>query len=277
MGLAFEELTGDVRKPPMVTDDRYSGIGIGTRPPHRGAADPCNLSSWTSLNGTDMKLLLYGLQRSGTNFLETTLRKNFKVEFLNSNRLRSAPIHKHFRFYSNKNLIPEPQYKNDVSVESFQEFESLFSSAPERYLVMSKDPYSWFLSYKKWADKCDWPAADHHYAEEYNAFYKFFAQLSRETDRIIFVRYSDLLTDAEATLTRLAGEADMPRRKLSEWSGFNVPRKVSQSGSFDSEKARYYTEREFLNQLSDQEIQEINNTIDLDLMTFLGYEVATAR
>jgi hypothetical protein len=224
-----------------------------------------------------MKLLHYGLQRSGTNFLETTLRKNFKVEFLNSNRRRSAPVHKHFRFYSNKNLIPEPQYKNDVNVKSFEEFESLFSSAPELYLVISKDPYSWFLSYRKWAAKYDWPEVDHHYAEEYNAFYGFFGRLSRETDRIIFVRYSDLLTDAEATLKRLAGEADMPGRKLSKWSGFNVPKKVSQSKSFDSEKLRYYTEREFLNQLSGQEIQEINNAIDLDLMTFLGYEVATAR
>lgn len=224
-----------------------------------------------------MKLLHYGLQRSGTNFLETTLRKNFRVEFLNSNRRRSAPVHKHVRFYGNKNLIPEPQYKNELNVTSFEDFESLFSPAPELYLVISKDPYSWFLSYRKWADKCGWPEVDHHYAEEYDAFYGFFRELARETEKIVFVRYSDLLTDAEATLNGLAGIGHMPRRKLSKWSGFNIPKTVSQSGAFDSDKLRYYTEREFLKQLTDQEIHEINNTIGLDLMTFLGYEVATAH
>src|SRR6476620_9252679 len=98
-----------------------------------------------------MDLLHYGLQRSGTNLLEALLVRRFDVRFLNDNSDRGSPLQKHVRLYDDKQLIPEPQYSNQISVRDFAEFEALFDSAPAYYLVISKDPYSWYLSYRKWA------------------------------------------------------------------------------------------------------------------------------
>lgn len=86
-----------------------------------------------------MNLLHYGLQRSGTNFLETLLKKNYRVHFLNSNRDRSSPLQKHYRLYDNKDIIPEPQYHNDTEVENFKQFEALLEVLPDYYLIISKD------------------------------------------------------------------------------------------------------------------------------------------
>ena len=111
------------------------------------------------------------MQRSGTNCLETLLQKNYRVHFLNSNRDRSSPLQKHGRIYDDKNIMPEPQYQNDIYVDKFDQFEILFDVIPEYYIIVSKDPYSWCLSYLNWAGKCGWPDVDHHYIEEYNLFY----------------------------------------------------------------------------------------------------------
>ena len=100
-----------------------------------------------------MYVLHYGLQRSGTNYLETLLKKNFRIRFLNSNKDRRSPLHKHCRLYKNKQIIPEPQYQNDIVVDTFDQFESLFEVVPDYYFIISKDPYSWNLSYRNWAKK----------------------------------------------------------------------------------------------------------------------------
>ena len=110
-----------------------------------------------------MRLLQYGLQRSGTNFLESLLKKNYRVSILNDNRIRSSPLQKHCRFYSNKEVIPEPQYRNEIVANTYEQFQNLFPTAPDFFIVISKDPYSWYLSYQNWAEKCNWPSVGHHY------------------------------------------------------------------------------------------------------------------
>ena len=84
-----------------------------------------------------MNILIYGLQRSGTNFLESLLKTNFHVHFLNSNDSRSVPIQKHFRFYKNKKCIPTPEYLNQLEINSFHEFEALFTPKPDFYFIIS--------------------------------------------------------------------------------------------------------------------------------------------
>ena len=103
------------------------------------------------------KLLLYGLQRSGTNFVEQLIARNFNVTFLNSNEHRDAPIQKHFRLYDDKSVITPPAYGNDYQFRNFEEFEAVLPEPADGYVVISKDPYSWTLSYQKWAKKCNWP------------------------------------------------------------------------------------------------------------------------
>lgn len=222
-----------------------------------------------------INLLHYGLQRSGTNFLESIIKKNYKVQFLNSKEYRSSPLHKHCRLYRDKEIIPEPQYNNEIVVESFEQFESLFKITPDYYLVISKDPYSWYLSYRNWAKKCKWPDVNHHYIEEYNLFYKTFIDFSYQSDKFIFVRYTDLLKDTESVLDTLAKQIKLKKRMFSKLMLRN-PRKVPQSAALMDKKRAYYLNQEYLKEYNADDIQTLNRLLDVQVAAFLGYESSVA-
>lgn len=148
------------------------------------------------------KILHYGLQRSGTNFLETVLLQNFNIKIINNNFERNHPTHKHFRLYDNKILIPESNYYNNFQLNNFNDFINSLSpdERPDGIIIISKDPYSWYLSYKSWAKKCNWIPPKHHYIEEYNQFYKKWIDFSKENDKVIFVNYINLLRNMDAEI-----------------------------------------------------------------------------
>ncbi len=218
-----------------------------------------------------MKLLHYGLQRSGTNFLETILKKNYRVQFLNSNGDRSSPLQKHCRLYDEKGIIPAPQYRNDMVVGNFEHFEQLFSVRPNFYLVISKDPYSWYLSYNDWAKKCRWPDASHHYIEEYNLFYGKLMELSSQTDRFVFIRYVDLIKDANAVLSHLEARMGLKKNLLSRLA-LRRPQKVSQSSRFTEVKRAYYLKEKYLSRYDSEALQLLNSRLSPQVIFLLGYE-----
>jgi len=223
-----------------------------------------------------MNLLHYGLQRSGTNYIESLLKKNYQVRFLNSNKYRSSPLQKHCRFYKNKEKIPEPQYRNEIILDTFEQFESLFKVAPEYYLIASKDPYSWYLSYRNWAEKCKWPNVSHHYIEEFNLFYKTFIDFSSQSDKFIFIRYIDLIDNLDKALEELEAKMKLKKRLLSRMK-LNKPKKVAQSGNFSESRRDYYLREGYLNEYNEEEIQELNKMLDPEVISFLGYEFRSAN
>jgi len=216
------------------------------------------------------ELLLYGLQKSGTNYIERVLKKKFRVRFLNSDRDRRNPIQKHFRPYDQKTFVPHDLYLNDVFTHTFADFEDLLKRVPDFYLVISKDPYSWFLSYRRWGRKCEWPDVKHHYIEEYNHFYGKWMQFSQETEKVVFVRYSDLLSDSDAELGRIAERTELGVRRFSGLSPQCIS-KVPQSSLFTDERRDYYTQERYLEEISPEELVTINQIFDEDVMSFLGY------
>jgi hypothetical protein len=218
-----------------------------------------------------MNLLHYGLQRSGTNFIEKLLKKKYRVRFLNSDKDRSSPLQKHFRLYDNKDIIAEPQYLNDLKIPDFESFERLLEVAPDYYLVISKDPYSWLISYNNWAKKCNWPKVSHHYIEEYNLFYGKWQEFSQQTGKIIFIRYVDLLQDADKELSRLESITGLGKGIFSRFRS-NVIDKVSQTRKFSNDRRNYYLREKYLEQYSDEDLQKINSLIDTNVISRLGYE-----
>jgi hypothetical protein len=67
-------------------------------------------------------ILQFGLQRSGTNYLQGLVSEHFDVAFCNSDD-RAHPLHKHFRLYNEKSYIGRPSYQNNILFNSFKEFE----------------------------------------------------------------------------------------------------------------------------------------------------------
>ena len=83
-----------------------------------------------------MKLLLYGLQRSGTKYLEVLLKHQFHVQFMNNNKDRTSPLQKHFRLYDDKGLVPEPKYQNEIRVANFEELEDLININSNHFIIV---------------------------------------------------------------------------------------------------------------------------------------------
>lgn len=219
-----------------------------------------------------MDLLLYGLQRSGTNYVEKILTDRYRVNIANCNEDRTYPGCKHFRLYDNKKIVPEPNYLNDIKIKDYASFEKQLKDIPDYCIVISKDPYSWLLSYEKWALICNWGKVNHHYIEEYNLFYGKWLELSSQTDKIVFVRYIDLLRDLRNELRRLKKMMGL-RMKISGLFATSRYNLVPVSEAFTQEHFNYYLKEQYLSKYSQERLNEVNSHLDHNVMTGLGYVV----
>lgn len=223
-------------------------------------------------------LLHYGLQRSGTNFLETLLKKNFKISIPNLRKEREHPLQKHFRLFDDKTKIPEPKYYNGYTFNHFEEFEKSLGLNKEvqGIIIISKDPYSWLLSYEKWANKCAWPTPNYHYIEEYNLFLNKWREFEKQTYKIVFLKYIDLLENPAEILTQIQEKFELKKKRSIFYTKLTLSqKKVAVSEVFTHEKKEYYLKKKYLDSYSNQSIESINKHLSIELMQFLQYEIIT--
>lgn len=214
------------------------------------------------------KLLLYGLQRSGTNYLETLINLNYQECIFLNGEHRNEITHKHFRLYDNKKAIPEPKFNNSKTFHNFAEFENALpvQKIPDLYIILSKDPYSWYSSYVNWSKKNNWVAPDYHYIEEYNLFYGKWMNFSNETPKIIFIRYADLLTEPSDVLNRIGQALNLPPvQKL------KTTKKVYASKRFTGNKKEEFLNKDYLKKISADDMKTIDSKLDPELIKYLGY------
>ena len=224
-----------------------------------------------------MKYLLhYGIQRSSTNYLEELVIRNYRVRFLNDDTFRDHPLHKHFRLYDNKKIIADTAFSNDLHFKDFSGFTGAMelSDEPAGILVISKDPYSWLISYRRWAKKFNWSAVDFHYIEEYNLFYGKWMQFAREDPRILFIRYDELLEDPRKVLKIIEEQFGLELKRVRKLAGRKVNlSKVARSRRFNRDRRIYYLQKGYLSEFDEASLKEVNMLLDQDLMGFMGYPV----
>lgn len=218
-------------------------------------------------------ILIYGLNRSGTNYLEELVVQHFDVKVCNKAEERSDPLHKHFRIYDDKSLIGRPNFSNQLIFSSLANFENevLEGERIDIYLVISKDPYSWFISYDRWGKKNNWEPSPHHTILEYNAFYSKWHEFSREDNRVMMIRYIDLLTDRNEVLDSMQKKFSLD--VIREIGEKRKIKKVPMSHRFTQKKERYYIEGEYLKSFSEEELCELNRHLDHGLAMQLHYEI----
>lgn len=142
-----------------------------------------------------MKILIYGLQRSGTNYLKEILLKTKNIKFINGND-RSKFTHKHYRFHNKLDIIPDDKYIPKSNIKSVKEIYD--KTNINKIIVIKKNIYSWYDSIIKWAKMCNWKFKkefNEEYIEEYYLFYKFF-----ENSDVILINYEDLLFEKEKVI-----------------------------------------------------------------------------
>jgi hypothetical protein len=96
-------------------------------------------------------------------------------------------------------------------------------------------------------------------------------EFSRQTKRILFVRYVDLLRDPDEELRRLELIMHLKKKFLYILRS-NVVFKVPQSGEFSIDRRSYYLGEEYLHEYTKEGLQEINDLIDPEVLTRLGYQ-----
>jgi len=225
-------------------------------------------------------LMLYGLQRSGTNYLECLLRQNFEGFQLNNNHYtRSLPLHKHFRLYDQKHFVPEPKYLNNFIYPDFDSFDQHVLQLTEQptmhYIIITKEPHSWYLSYCNEAIKNNWPNymkkwINSQYLIEYNLFcakWLDFYESEGGQKKILMVRYEDFLHNLDATLDRIQVAFGIQKKH----ARYSSPAKVPRSGTFTTKRRIFYERGQFAEHFTKNELLAINGMLDKTVTQKLGY------
>lgn len=229
-------------------------------------------------------LLLFGLQRSGTNYTETLIRENLDgFRFHNDSYARSLPLHKHFRLYDNMAFVPEPKYLNPFHYPSFAAFDGhikeLTGVENMGYIVVVKEPYSWYISVCKEAEKSKWPGhmkkhANNRYMVDYSLFCGKWLEFIKEApDRILLVRYEDVLADLPGKLEEIRTKFDLTQKQ----DPYQNVSKVFKSKRFTLKRKKYYDKGDFASMFPVDHLRVLTGNLDRAVIEELGYQVYDSR
>lgn len=210
----------------------------------------------------------FGLQRSGTNYLEQLIQQNFKGQ---------------------------RQNRNNASWKHFIDPPDLWNGQNPTFLIY-KNPYTWVESIC-FRNAVDWIKTQRVYpALEGEAIYKLgpksisVKQLAKtyrhwhdkwienpkpsaNYENVVIIRYEDLLRDGRRNdiLTNIQTKFNVNRKNPNNWI---VPQrgKVSQSRDYDKEREAYYLNMK-PTKLEQKHINIINEIVGKDLIAKLEYEV----
>jgi len=232
----------------------------------------------------DSYFMLYGLQRTGTNYLRELMEENFRAsEFMNRDDARSLPLHKHFRLYDEKVFIPDHRYLNNFHFDSFHEFDACVNGmlgsemtgrAPLLYLITTRDPLSWYPSICRFARKNKWPTCrrrslNHQYMVDYSLFYKKWLDFSDQSDRVVIVKYEDLLRELDETL-EMIGETFHLERKHDAVRNVN---RVQMSRRFTEKRRKEILQGQFAGRYTRDEFFILSRNLDPEVTGKLGYQI----
>jgi hypothetical protein len=196
-----------------------------------------------------MTAKVYGLQRSGNNWLMWTLAANYKCEVLG----KSAGW-----THGQMNVV------------------QIYGKEPDAIFIIVRHPLAWLPS--MWRYACKDGIEFEEYVRKDNAidrwndsYSSWLVQASSfKTAKVFIARYEDLLLDTESKLDIMCARAGIDRKK--EFFAHAVGKMglhMNQTdGQFDP---TYYTQRRFMNAYSPELVAHVRSRVDGDLAHRLGY------
>lgn len=161
------------------------------------------------------KVIIRGIQRSGTNFLEKILSK-LDTKIINKGNIgRDRPEHKHFRIQDNKSSIfMDKQYFNSIYLEDIQDLNlKSYNKKNIKNILIIKDPVNWVISINRWAKKCNWISKDKDltdddylmskYLFEWDSFHLKWLQFSKDKELLLILQWENLITNFEENLKNI--------------------------------------------------------------------------
>lgn len=161
------------------------------------------------------KVIIRGIQRSGTNFLEN-LSHRLDLKVINKGDIpRNSPKHKHFRVQNDKtSIFMDKQYLNEIYVDNIQDLNFLVLKEKRlKNILIIKDPINWILSINRWAKKCGWISKEKNltddfdlmskYLKEWDNFHLKWLDLATEKDQLLILQWENLLTNFHDNLEKI--------------------------------------------------------------------------
>lgn len=172
------------------------------------------------------KVIIRGIQRSGTNFLEKILSE-LDTKIINKGNIgRDRPEHKHFRIQDNKSSIfMDKQYFNSIYVENIQDLNlKSYNKKDIKNILIIKDPVNWVLSINRWAKKCNWIPNNNDlrndfelmtkYLKEWDYFHLKWFELSKDKELILILQWEDFLINFDNSLKKIIDFVDIKNSNL---------------------------------------------------------------
>jgi hypothetical protein len=226
-------------------------------------------------------LKIFGLERSGTNYLQWLLAANFRGARLlvDETGWKHGPVPEsidwsgkdwHDPRWPPEKALPFVRRRLEaLGARGIAAIDRAFGSRRFLYVFLVKDPYAWYLSYARFRGKALrasipegidlWCLRNRHYQR--------FCQSHR--DRSLLVTYEDLLLDAESTLAPLRSFGLCRRsRPWREPARRLTPRCALSKRAFDRE---LYLRRSYLQRFAPSSLAAICRRLPDDLLRDLGY------
>jgi len=209
------------------------------------------------------EFFVYGLQRSGTNFLQRYISNNTTLT-------HKKTEWKHIKEAENLGAVDRLNiyiYKSPYKwVESIARNHEDFPKrwGPEYPIKSTGDGIVTIESTHRGREKDKKHFNVEALVQCYNDhLHEWF---SIDQDNVIFVQYEELIKDPQEWL------ADLGRKCEFTVKSTKVPDKVPQSHKFTEENKQYYTNPEKLEYLTREQIDVINATIDPQILNFIKYK-----
>lgn len=213
---------------------------------------------------------IYGAKRTCTNFITWALRNNFLNVDLLVNELGwkhqlCEPVD-----WSMKNWCDEKgKGKPKISKERLQKLKETYEDKKVRYVIVVKNPVSWYLSILRYEGKKK-KRIDISILQRYiKKYIDWLSFLNSIGERGILIRYEILLSSFEYTLDSVQKRFDLKRlydpyiKPEKRFFRANLTKR-----NFDSS---YYTDNKFLDQFDKKDLEVFNKMLPKDLMRGLGY------
>jgi hypothetical protein len=140
------------------------------------------------------KVFIYGIQRSGTNFLTYILTLNHlhilnKDFFRKKYKLRTKPGFVH---YYHKNTLLSNRYNGKkINFKTIKNYNQYLKEPNAKHIIITRNLKSWLVSIKKYSKlNKDWKYTNNNnfYIKEYRKFYDFY----KNNKNILFVKIENL-------------------------------------------------------------------------------------
>jgi hypothetical protein len=254
---------------------------VGGRKSGAEASTESQLLQENRMEKRDRIIKIFGLQRTGTNYVEWLIRNNFKNIFVFTNQLgwkHGLPPNALRRLMdSNLAALDENdraelfKHKWFSSSDRVEPIRAMLAERRINFVFMIKDPYSWYLSFARYSGFRPFPIRIQA-IQKWNQFYQSaIAFQAAHSDCSIMIKYEDLLGNMPATMDRVRLQFGFPpvatyldiSRTLRP--GFVVSQNEFNRG--------YYLEEKFLERYKPDDKLELGKQILPELAAQFGYRI----